>query len=334
MRHQKFTRSRDFGPLGAACLLLAAALLFLCLAGCSGEVYDPDGEALTLAPDHGSSATGEILELPAKDPYGDSEHILRVDFLNTGKSDAILLQADGAVILVDTGETDDYGTISLCLNEYGISDIDYLIITHFDNDHIGSAASILQNFTVGTVFLPDYVRDSSLYRRMMEVLALLPRTSVRRVTENLTVEIPHGRLAIHPTALYGGGLTLGKDGDHAAEENNFSLITTVTFGEQSILLMGDAEKERIAEFSASLPEDARFDLIKIPHHGDYNKALRELLRRCKELRYCVVHTAAASEVESSLASALRETGAEVRYTFEGRVRFATDGETATVLQDS
>ena len=325
-------RLNSFCPYGTACLLVAVMLLSLCLGGCSGEVYAPGGEDVSLTVGGGETATGEVLQLPAEDPFGDTPHVLRADFLDTGSSDAILLRADGTVILVDTGESDDYGVISGCLQEYGITVIDYLVITHFDNDHIGTAAAILQNYGVKTVFLPDYIRDSALYRRMMEVLEQLPDTAVHRVTEEVTVELPKGCMVIRPTALYESGLTLGKDGEHAAEENNFSLITTVTYGQRSVLLMGDAEKERILEFCQGLAEDASFDLVKIPHHGDYNKALRDLLMACDGLRYCVVHVATAAEVETSLVSAIRSVGAEVCYTYDGRVRFATDGDRMTLLR--
>ena len=337
MNHRIRTTLRRHGwPWrGAVCLLAAIALLLLCGSGCSGQVREPDRETLTLptavTEEDGS---GDVLVLPEAAPYADSPHVLRADFLETGKSDAILLRADGMVILVDTGETDDYGVISRCLQEYGITVIDYLVITHFDNDHIGSATGILQNYRVKTVFLPDYVRDSSLYRRMMEMLELLPDTAVCRVTREVSVELSMGRMVIQPTALYEGGLTLGKDGAHAdVEENNFSLITSVHFGQRSILLMGDAEKDRIGEFSDTLGEDARYDLIKIPHHGDSNKALRELLLRCSGgLRYCVVHVAEQADVDSSLVTAIRGAGAEALYTYDGRIRFATDGESITVLR--
>ena len=324
----------QFCRYGAICLCVAIALLSLCPAGCAGEVHVPDNGELTLSPEETEFLMGEKLELSEKDPFEGASRVLRADFLKTGKSDAILLQVDGTVILVDTGETDDYGVISRCLYEYGISVIDYLVITHFDNDHIGTASAILENFTVETVFLPDYVRDSSLYRRMMETLELLPHTAARRVTEEVTVELSGGRMVIQPTALYEGGLTLGKDdedgGDHAAEENNFSLITSVFFGQRSLLLLGDAEKERIQEFSAAGGEILRYDLVKIPHHGDSNKALRELLLGCEGLRYCVVHVAERAQAETSLAAAIGKAGAEALYTCDGRIRFATDGERMVV----
>ena len=84
-----------------ACLVVAVVLLLSCLAGCSGEVYDPDRGALTLPSSPSQDETGKVLELPEADPYGDSAHVLRADFLETGKSDAILLRV-GVPILGDS----------------------------------------------------------------------------------------------------------------------------------------------------------------------------------------------------------------------------------------
>ena len=347
MKYRNRTVLRPLGPLGAVCLLLGIALLSLWATGCSGEMYRPGEESLTLPPQESEPPTGERFELGedvtdgSSDPYKDSPHVLRADFLETGESDAILLQVDGTVILVDTGETDDYGTISRCLHQYGISEIDYLILTHFDKDHIGSAAAILQNFGVKTVYLPDYVRDSSLYHRMMGVLELLPDTKIQRVTQELTVDLtssgdqdaPEGRMVIYPTALYEGGVTLGEDEENPIEENNFSLVISISFGQRSLLLMGDAEKDRIREVTEVFGGEPRYDLVKIPHHGDYNKALREFLLPCKGLSYCVVHTSAPTEVEASLTALIQEVGAEAYFTYDGCVRFATDGESMALMQD-
>ena len=253
--------------------------------------------------------------------------------MNTGNSDAILLRVDGTVILVDTGETDDYAKISGKLSEYGITAIDYLIISHFDNDHIGTVSQVLQNFTVKTVYMPDYVRDSSLYRRMMSTLEVMPEVTVHRPTEDVRIELSYGSLWINPTKLYEPGVILGSDAAHSLEENNYSLITTVTFGDISILLAGDAEQDRITEFLELSGDTVSYDIIKIPHHGGYDKALAELLRACKGLRYCMVHVGNESLVEASLVTAMRTSGAAAKFTYGGNIAFSTDGVSMVVEQE-
>ena len=118
------------------CLLLTAVLLSLCLFGlaaCSDEVYDPTQDTLILNEGTGQITgngnlelpteppTGSVIEIPNTDPFEGAPHVLRADFLNTGNSDAILIRMDETVILVDTGEADDYPAISRKLTEYGIT---------------------------------------------------------------------------------------------------------------------------------------------------------------------------------------------------------------------
>ena len=333
---------------GGMSLLGAMALLFLCLCGlvgCSDQIYDPSQDTLILNEGTGGVGgtvggleittepeTGSMIVIPSVDPFENAPHVLRADFLNTGDSDAILIRMDDTVILVDAGESDDYALISRKLTEYGISVIDYFVISHYDNDHIGSASQLLQNYTVKNLYMPDYVRDSSLYRRMMTTLEGVTGVNVHRLTEDVRVDLAYGSLWINATKLYEPGVTLGSDDSHSLEENNYSLITSVYFGEISLLLAGDAEQDRITEFMTVAEGDLSYDLIKIPHHGGYDKAIGNLFRGNHGLRYCVVHVRDESSAEASLVTAMRSSGASTRFTGNGDVAFATDGTIMTVSQ--
>lgn len=328
----------------AACLGLAA-LLFLCLmslVGCDDAFFAPTQGSLSLnegesrAPQEGigtgnleivtDTPTGDVIQIPIVDPFENADHVMRVDFLNVGNADAILIRMDGTVILVDAGERDDYHAVSTKLNACGIKRIDHFIITHYDNDHIGTAAQILMDYEVLNVYMPEYVRDSSLYRQMKGMLdALADRVTTHRLTEDMVLSMPHGQIWINPTALYTPGVTLGSDGSHSLEENNYSLITSVRFGEIDLLLTGDAERERMAEFAAlEKAADWDYDLIKTPHHGSYDKALGEFIRNAKP-RYCAICVGDDSLVEDSLVTVMRSVGAAAYYTCDGELHFATDG---------
>ena len=78
-----------------------------------------------------------------------------VDFLSTGKSDCALIRMDELVILSDTADADDYETIARCLKSYGIKKIDYMILSHYDKDHIGAAAPLIRYYEVEKVICPD-----------------------------------------------------------------------------------------------------------------------------------------------------------------------------------
>lgn len=334
-----------------ALVCLALCLLLICggLGGCSGEYLNPDGtvgtrgdgQTSTEAPAESVGSghisletevpTGGSLVIGGQDPeemFKDSAHVMHAEFLQTGESDSILIRMDHTVVLVDTADSDDYGALKAKLTGHGITEIDYLIITHFDNDHIGSAAGIIKDFAVGQIYVPDYIRDSGLYRSMMAAIeAQGASTVLHRVTEDVEITLDYGRLWINPTHLYPSGEVLGSDdAGTAVEENNFSLITSVYFGEVSMLLLGDAEEDRMAEFNALFAEGdyPAYTLVKTPHHGGYDKSLGASLSAIRP-RYCVVTTDAKGKVEAGLVTSMRASGAAAYYTYNGEITFSTDG---------
>lgn len=336
-------------------LLLCGALLLTAFTGCSdqmlvnGEVVtagtnggatEPSAEAETTAGGNNISLGTEApteppLVIGGSDPeemFKDSEHILHAEFLDTGKSDCILIRMDGTVILVDTADSDDYAAVKAKLEEHGIQAINYLIISHYDNDHIGAMAGILQDFTVQTVYMPDYVRDSGLYRTMMSALeSVAGRTQVNRISEDVRIELDYGSLWINTTSLYAAGETVGSDeANGTVEENNYSLITSVYFGEVSLLLAGDAEQDRMAEFNALFAEGAypAYTVIKIPHHGDYFNAVGTCLESAKP-RYCMVTVDDVKAVNAMLATKML--GKSPYYTCNGDICFSADGSLTKML---
>ncbi|MBR5746568.1 MAG: MBL fold metallo-hydrolase, partial [Clostridia bacterium] len=68
-----------------------------------------------------------------------SDH-LTFDVLDIGKADCIVMRHKGQVLLIDTGEEENLPEIESHLSSRGISKIDYLILSHFDKDHVGGAA--------------------------------------------------------------------------------------------------------------------------------------------------------------------------------------------------
>lgn len=325
-------------------LRAAAVLLLLCTAlavlSCSDMVLNDDG---TISHKHGTSVTDTrepLTIVPAPetetsvgfddDPFADAEHRLDVDFLNTGKSDCILIRADDKTILMDTGENDDFPRIQSALAGYGITSIDCLIITHYDNDHIGAAARVLASYPVGTVYMPDYIRSSGLYRKLADQLAAADTDVHRLWGEDVEFDLGCAHLWINATALPGHerGKTMGSDVDNTdAEENNFSLITHLTFGEVSILFCGDAEGDRMNEYMPLWQARglSTVTLCKIPHHGvsaDKGElAALDILRP----RFCVVHTDAHTSVTGAMVTKMRALFSAAYYTCDGTVTFSSDG---------
>ena len=340
-------------------LCLCVLMLLCAVVGCSNQVLLPDGTivtagqtqptdtksptgvtedtkaslggSLTLAPEVETKSPSISLGGSPDEMFKNAPHVMHAEFLNTGESDCILLRMDDKVVLVDTADTDDSLKIKNKLESRNITAIDYLILTHYDNDHIGSVSAILASFEVKEVYMPDYVRDSGLYRTMMSALEeKVPVEKIHRISEDVTFDVGYGSLWLNTTKLYETGITVGDDATSTIVENNFSIITSVTFGKIKMLLTGDAEEARMQEFNALFDEGEypQYTLVKTPHHGGYDKAFKTCLYATTP-RYCVVTTDTKDKVEAGLVTDMLDCCASAYYSYEGDVWFATDGSATT-----
>lgn len=239
---------------------------------------------------------------------------LQMTFLDTGKSDCIVIEAGESIVVNDTADADDAEAIFAFLDERGKRQIAYLILSHFDKDHIGSAADLISRYEVGCVLMPDYKEDSEAYLALMRALQETG-TESRRLRTSFTF------------SLEGAVFYVDAPRESFYEnDNNYSLITCVTNGENRFLLMGDAKKQRTEEFLSSAAAKERYDLIKMPHHGNYTKNLETLFETAKP-RYAVITAdPERRRVEEETVSLLDAYGCQAYYTDEGTVTAVSDGE--------
>lgn len=97
-------------------------------------------------------------------PYsniGIDNELLNVIYFNVGQSDSILITINGYTMLIDTGNDSDGYYISEFLKAQNINKIDYLILTHLDEYHIGGTYKIIQELNIGIIYMPNM--ESSKY---------------------------------------------------------------------------------------------------------------------------------------------------------------------------
>lgn len=71
---------------------------------------------------------------------------LKVHFIDTGQSEAILIQSDEKNMLIDGGTNATGGKVVEYLRKEGITSLDYVLGTHGHEDHIGGIDAVLYNF--------------------------------------------------------------------------------------------------------------------------------------------------------------------------------------------
>ena len=317
-------------------IMLLCLVLVASICACSGEVLQQgsqgaSGQLGTGAIGSTEGTGGHAGSLNPGNAFENAEHMLTLRVLETGKSDCMLIRLDETVIMIDTADADDYGEISDTLESLGIARIDYLILTHFDNDHIGSAAKIIEDFEVAEVYMPNYVRDSGLYRSLMNALSEnAARTKVTKLNDDTTVSLPTGSLWINVSRVY-PELSHEDPIPEDSMDNDLSLICGLTLGDFSALFMGDAEKARCEDFLAQTQYAGQYDFVKLPHHGSHNKALRDILTSCG-VKYGVICTDAFANIELEVVNLLRNLGALTYYSYNGNMVLRTDGKTVECTQ--
>ena len=236
---------------------------------------------------------------------------IRIHFFNAGKADACLLTTPNSTVLIDTGKNKFGKEITAWLEENGISEIDILFITHFDKDHVGGADTVLKSVKVRQVIEPAYFSDSKQYMQYREAVAA-SQTQVVTLNSNASFELDgvSYEIDIANERYY------GED-----EENDFSLVISARYGENSFLFAGDAENPRLSEL---LSEGVgRHDVLKVPHHGRSEKFSSAFFAAVQP-KYSVITSDEEDREDASVVQALKQYG-DVFLTREGAVTIVSDG---------
>lgn len=205
---------------------------------------------------------------------------LTVHFIDVGHGDAALITCGQHAMLVDCGKNIKGRMVSDYVREQGVDRLDYLILTHPDNDHIGGAPVILEDFRIENILVSSYAKASSEYELLKSTLE----------QNNLETRVP----------VPGEEYTLGEavftilgPVEVFEDSNNSSIVFRLDFGERSFLFAGDQEKkaekallnqmaanaEIDVETNAETDEEAntetdelsyknlQADVLKVGHHG-------------------------------------------------------------------
>lgn len=252
-----------------------------------------------------------------KNPGNAVQEEFAITALSVGKADALIVQEADQAILIDAGEQEDGDEIVRALKERGVRRINLFLVTHYDRDHVGGAAYVMEHMEVDAVMMPDYEGDRPEYRDFLACLE--GRDGVRRLTEKTELSIGHMQVIVYPAD---DSETIQ---DTAGEyDNNLSLVTSIHYGKRGFLLTGDIEKERMKQM-LSAGTDWHHDWIKMPHHGRYQKALADFLEAVSP-KEAVICCSGKNPAEEKTLKLLEEKEISVWDTSERAVVTVCDGE--------
>jgi beta-lactamase superfamily II metal-dependent hydrolase len=181
----------------------------------------------------------------------------QVHFIDVGQGDATLLESNGRFALIDAGPSKAQEDLVSYLKAVGVTELDYLILTHPHADHMGGMQAVLQNFDVKQVLLPNF-----------DLAPVEQTTTLTKLQAAIEAEECAVRTMRTGDVYLLGGSTLqvllaGIESDNV---NDISPALLFTAPNLRFLCTGDAEAP-VERALLDNDTDVQAELYKAGHHG-------------------------------------------------------------------
>ncbi len=266
---------------------------------------------------------------------------LQVDFLDVGQGDsALVTMPNGATLLVDGGGQPEFrrqandqdleffepdvrpigeSVVSEFLWARGLAEVDYVLATHADADHIGGLNNVVTNFDVRSALLartPSADTESQKFAATLELN-----------------RVPATVIGIGDTLHFGSATAtvLWPSTNRATEArstNDDSVVLVLEFGDHKILMTGDIEKRSELALARN-PERLRSDLVKVAHHGSKTSSTEQFVK-ATSARFAIIpvgQTSIFGHPHEQVLQRWMASGARVMTTGEsGTITVTSDGK--------
>lgn len=205
-------------------------------------------------------SVGVLIPVPAT-----AKQTMKVEFIDVGAGDAIYIETpDGTDMLIDAGTTSNGKKVvnHLLKQEKGM-DLEYVISTHPDADHVGGLQEVFKRMKVKKFYYPTDVAYST--QTAKNVISLANKEyGCKKYSAKLGTKISSGGAIIqfvHSSTNY-------------STDNQDSIMTYIDYGNLEMLLTGDAEKG-----AESAGKKYNCDIVQVPHHGSSGSSSTSFIKR-------------------------------------------------------
>lgn len=205
---------------------------------------------------------------------------MRINFIDVGQGDSCLIRYKGTNIMIDSGgslsknkDGKSYDIGENVLNNYllnrGITRLDYIMASHFDEDHSQGFVFLLKNMKVKNVIISEQYKTSSIYEQFKQICK---KQNIQIIYVRSGDEIRIKDLAfkiLHP-----------KSKENQISENplnNNAIVCMVKYKNRRILFTGDIEKVAENEMVKEYTNGLKADILKVGHHGSKTSTTKEFL---------------------------------------------------------
>jgi competence protein ComEC len=279
----------------------------------------------------------DILDEPATQPPDRSGTVEAADpftvaVMDVGQGQSVvIITPDARSMLIDGGRSGDRMEEAIIpyLQEHGIEELDYLVISHPDQDHIGGFPRLLENMPVRALVDPVIPNTNQTYAQILETALELGIEGIlvrRGDTLDLGADVEVD--VLWPTDEY-----IAQSGDD--ERNDNSIVLKLQYGDVSILIPGDAERGAETELVEHDESDQlQSDILVVGHHGSNTSSTAEFLDAV-DPTVAIISAGLDNQYghpHDEVLQRLRFRGITVyRTDLEGTIEIVSDGESFQVI---
>lgn len=192
-------------------------------------------------------------------------------FLNVGQGDAILIMQGNHQVLIDGGRSGRELLARIGRHvPFWDREIEAVIATHPDADHIGGLPALLRTYRVTQVMTTGAESETETSRLFQEAIRERTGGPPLRLFRGGEIVLPKGGVLTveYPLAPISGVV--------AGDTNEGSIVARFTYGETSFLLTGDLPREE-----SVLPDEASVTVLKVAHHGSKHSSSATFLNQIR-----------------------------------------------------
>jgi len=188
--------------------------------------------------------------------------LLQVTFLDVGQGDAIFIESpSGMQVLVDGGKGNAVLRELQKTMGYFDRDIDMVVATHPDLDHIGGLIDVLKRYKVRSILMTENIGKTPAFEAFQ---LFVEREGVEIMYARAGQVFDLGRGPAGSTTLH----VLFPDHDPTSlESNSSSIVAQLVYGESEYLLTGDSPIAIETYLVSTYADTLRSDVLKAGHHG-------------------------------------------------------------------
>ena len=203
---------------------------------------------------------------------------LKIYFIDVGQGDSsLIITPQRKTILIDGGGSSnsdfDVGKSTLIpyILDRGFTKIDIVIISHFDQDHVGAILTLLQELRVGRVYISKQAENSENYEKFLKIIS----------EKNIKVyEVMAGNKIHIEKNLYLDILWPTENLISTNALNNNAMVFNLHYKKFSMLFTGDIEEaseKEILKLYSKNKDLLKANILKVAHHGSKTSSTSEFI---------------------------------------------------------